>query len=283
MLTIRSLLFTPATKIAKLDRALDSGADWVVLDLEDGVGPADKPSARDALGALSAAGFAAAPDRIALRINSLCGIDGVHDLAAMAGWPSWPAMIVVPKVESGRELEQIAAIARHRGSTPALFATIESARGLERAADILAEAPLVAAIGYGSADHCAETGGTMDWDALLWARGRIVNAAATKGIPAVDGAWLDIRDADGLAAEAAAVARLGFAGKVAIHPGQVGIVNDAFTPSSDAAAEARAVLAASAQSGGGAFALDGRMIDAPVLRRAQRIAAAAANRPGERE
>ena len=283
MLSIRSLLFTPATKIAKLDRALASGADWVVLDLEDGVGPADKPAAREALGALSAASFGAAPDRIAVRINSLCGIDGIHDLAAMAGWPHWPAMIVVPKVESGREIEQVATIAQQSGAAPALLATVETARGVERAADILVEAPAVAAIGYGSADHCAETGGTMDWDALLWARGRIVNAAATAGIPAVDGARLDIRDADGLAAESAAAARLGFAGKVAIHPDQVGIVNDAFTPSPEESARARAVLAASARAGGGAFAVDGRMIDAPVLRRAQRIAAASRTRPGETE
>lgn len=283
MLSIRSVLFTPATKIAKLDRALGSGADWVVLDLEDGVGPADKPAARAALGELAANGFGSAPDRIAVRINTLCGLDGVHDLAAMADWPAWPAMIVVPKVESGRELAQIAAIAGQCGASPVLVATLETARGIDRAARIMGEAPPVAAVGYGSADHCAETGGAMEWDALLWARGQVANAAAIAGVPAIDGAWLDIRDTVGLAAEAAAVSRLGFAGKAAIHPDQVATINHAFTPSAEAADEARTLLAASRRAGGGAFAVDGRMIDAPVLRRAQRIAAAAQARPGDTE
>lgn len=275
---IRSILFTPATKLDKLPRARAVAPDWVALDLEDGVAPADKADAREALTALASRGFDGEAGATAVRVNTLASADGVRDFAAMLDWPVWPGMVILPKVESPVQIEQIAAIAADRGKSTALLATLETARGVDDAGRILADAPSVAAVGYGSADHTAETGGCFDWQSLAWARGRIANAAALAGVPAVDGVWLDFRDEDGLRQEADAVYRLGYTGKLAIHPGQVAAINETFTPSEAEAAEALALLEAAEKAATGVFEFRGRMIDKPVLRRAERIAAASERR-----
>jgi (S)-citramalyl-CoA lyase len=277
-LRIRSILFTPATKLDKLPRARAVAPDWVTLDLEDGVAPADKAGAREALSALASRGFDDMTGATAVRVNTLASPDGVRDLAAMLDWPVWPGLVILPKVESPPQIEQVAAVAQACGKSTALFATFETARGVDDAGRILANAPSVAAVGYGSADHTAETGGGFDWQSLYWARGRIANAAAMAGIPAVDGVWLDFRDEEGLRQEAEAVRNMGFVGKIAIHPGQVAAINDTFTPGEAETTQARELLEAAKSAGGGAFEFRGRMIDKPVLRRAERIVAASKRR-----
>ena len=235
-------------------------------------------------GSLSAAGFGNAPDRIAVRINSLCGIDGVHDLAAMVDWPLWPAMIVVPKVESGRELEQIAAISRamrrragavrhHRDRQGPGTGRRHPGRGAGgRGHRLRLRRPLRGDRrhhGLGLAALGPRPGGQRGGDGRHSGRRR--SLARHSATPT------------GWRPNPPRSPGLGFAGKVAIHPDQVGTINHAFTPSPEESARARAVLEASARAGGGAFAVEGRMVDAPVLRRAQRIAAASRTRPGESE
>lgn len=265
----RSLLFTPATRLDRVDAALASGADWVALDLEDGVGAKDKAAAREALTAFASRRLGEASGRIAVRVNSLSLAEGVRDVAAMLDWPAWPGMVILPKVEAAAQARQIASLAAGRAG--AVLLAIETALGVANAAEIARAAPEGAALGYGSADHMAETGGSMCEPSLACGRAAVVNAAALAGIPAMDGAWLSYRDEDGLKAEARLARSMGFAGKVAIHPSQVGPINAAFSPSREEMASARALLEASGEAGGGAFAFEGRMVDAPVLARARRM------------
>ncbi len=267
----RSVLFTPATKLDRLAKALAAGPDRVVLDLEDGVAPSEKNNARQYLSDLSDRRFEGRADRLGVRINSLSTPDGVRDMSAMLDWPHWPAMLVLPKVETPIQIRQIIALAASRGSVPALLVALETARGIENAHEILRSAPAGTAVGYGSADHMAETGGDMSPASLAWARGRIVNAAAAAGLPAFDGVWLRLDDVDGLRDEARLVKSMGFAGKIAIHPDQIDPINAVFTPSDAEVETARDMLAAFEAAGGSAFSFRGKMIDAPVVARARRM------------
>jgi citrate lyase beta subunit len=265
----RSLLFTPATRLDRLPKALASGADWVALDLEDGVGPGEKSAARDKLTAFVADGLVEVAGRVAVRINALNQPEGIRDLAAMLDWPVWPGMIILPKVEAASQVAQIAALAAGRARN--LLLTLETAAGIARADEIARAATEGAVLGYGSADHMAEVGGTMSAPSLAHGRAVVLNAAAVAGIPAMDGVWLDFKDVDGLRDEANLVKSMGFAGKIAIHPDQIDPINKVFSPSEDEVATARALLAASDKAGGGAFSFKGKMVDAPVLARARRI------------
>lgn len=267
----RSLLFTPATRLDRVSRALAAGPDWVALDLEDGVGPDDKAAARAALGAFAGDGMGVVAGRVAVRINTLSSADGIRDMAAMLDWPVWPGMVILPKVSAPSEVVQLAALAAACGQAPVLMAVLETAAGIACADRIARAMPKTGVLGYGSADHTAETGGEMTEPALAWARGQVVNAAAVAGLPAMDGVWLDLGDHAGLAAEARLVKAMGFSGKIAIHPDQIAPINAVFSPSEDELAAARAILAASDAAGGGAFSYKGRMVDAPVLARARRI------------
>lgn len=267
----RSLLFTPATRLDRLSRALEAGPDWVALDLEDGVAPGDKAAARAALDAFAADGMEELANRVAVRINTLSSADGVRDMAAMLDWPVWPGMVILPKVSAPLEVAQVEALAAGCGQAPVFMAVLETAAGVACADRIACALPKTGALGYGSADHTAETGGEMTVAALAWSRGQIVNAAAVAGIPALDGVWLDFRDPVGLEQEARLVKAMGFAGKIAIHPDQIGPINAVFSPTADELAVARAMLAASDAAGGGAFSYKGKMVDAPVLARARRI------------
>jgi citrate lyase beta subunit len=273
-LRTRSFLFTPANRLDRLAKARASGADWCVMDLEDGVAPGEKANARAQvaghLGSLDAAGRAG----LALRVSTLTTADGLRDLTMLLDAPCWPEMLVLPKVESAKEIEQVRSLASHAGHAPAIMVVLETARGIEAAPEILRARAPETVVGYGSADHTSETGGTMSAASLAWARGRIVNACAMAGVPAVDGVCLEFRDMDRLRAEARMVKDMGFAGKIAIHPDQIGPINEVFTASAEEAAQARAMIAAAQEAGGGAFSFHGKMVDGPVLAQAHRTLSA---------
>nr|WP_275982181.1 CoA ester lyase [Frigidibacter sp. ROC022] len=264
-------MFTPATRLDRLARAMAAGPDWVALDLEDGVGPGDKASAREALSVFARDELRPRADRVAVRINALSTAEGIRDMAAMLDWPIWPGMLILPKVSAPSEVAQVLALAADCGQAPVIMAVLETAEGIANAEPIARALPGSGVLAYGSADHMAETGGEMSAPSLAWARGRIVNAAALAGIPAIDGVWLDYRDAEGLTAEAQLAKSMGFAGKIAIHPDQIAPINSVFSPTGAEVESARALLAASEAAGGGAFSHNGKMVDAPVLARARRI------------
>jgi (S)-citramalyl-CoA lyase len=264
---VRSWLFCPATHPDRFEKAARSGADAVIVDLEDAVAPADKDAAR--AGALS---WLAAPadDRVVrcLRSNSLRTAAGLRDLLALVE-SAMPDFLVLPKVESAAE---IAIAAEVLASTTRFLPLVETARGVA-AAEAIAAAPRVAGLVLGGADLAAELGAELAWEPLLWSRSRLVQAAAGT-IAVVDVPHLALDDDAGLADDSERVRRLGFTGKLAIHPRQVTAINAAWTPSDAEVERARRIVAAAA--GGGVAVVDGKMVDAPVVRGAQRTLARAA-------
>ncbi|MCY4034071.1 MAG: CoA ester lyase [Hyphomicrobiales bacterium] len=274
-MNFRSMLFTPATRLDRVEKALDAAPDWVAIDLEDGVGLGDKDDARDALGALAASGLGGNAARIALRINTPASTHGIKDVAALLEWSNWPALLILPKVEAAAQVRQLAGIIRELGKDTRIMAVFETARGIANA-NCIAEslqngANDVAVVGYGSADHMAEVGGEMTPPSLASGRAAVLNAAAILGVPALDGVRMQLRDEEGLIADAMLGKEMGFAGKIAIHPAQVAPINKVFSPSGQEIAEAHALIEAAEQAGGGAFSFQGKMVDPPLLARALRI------------
>ncbi|MBF5096101.1 CoA ester lyase [Azospirillum sp. INR13] len=265
----RSWLFTPATRPDRFDRGARSGADVLIIDLEDAVPPADKAAARvAALRALAAA--PAAPILRALRINAPLTAEGLEDLLALMRLPQGggPDFVIVPKVDSAEMIRWVDTLLSGAGRPLPLVALIESAHGIAAVEDIARASPRLAALFFGAADLSAELGCAIAWEPLLSARSRLINAAALAGIEAVDSPFFDLTDAAGLQWEAAAALALGFGAKAAIHPGQISTVNATFTPTEAEIAQARRIVAESAK---GVAVVDGRMIDEAMARKARRI------------
>lgn len=263
----RSYLFVPGDRPERFDKACVAGADAVIIDLEDAVAPARKAAARDALAA-----WLPGPRPVLIRINAagtgwfdddlaLCGRDGVEG-------------IVLPKAE--RE-EQLAAVA-HAGAA-ALYPLIETAHGIANAR-ALAEAPPVRRLMFGAIDFALDLGIEGDDDALLYFRSQLVLASRLAGLaPPVDGVTTALDEPAVLRRDALRARRLGFGAKLCIHPKQVAPVNQAFLPSAEEVDWARRVIEAAGS--GAAVAVDGSMVDRPVLLRAQRIIEETARRMPE--
>ena len=270
------MLFVPGTSRERFPKAFASGADAVVLDLEDGVDPARKAEARELVGAW----LATAPEGPArlVRVNGAASDYLADDLDFLGSMGGLFAALIPPKVETP---EEIAGIARRVESF--VVPLLETARGILHAREIVIAGPEIPAVCFGAEDLTAELGipRTVEGDELLVARGHVVLAAASIGADPIDAVFVEIDKLDRLRQDATRARALGFTGKMAIHPDQVAVINEIFTPSaSDVAAARRIVEAAEAAGaeGEGAFRLDGRMVDAPVIRRAQRVLARDARR-----
>jgi citrate lyase beta subunit len=180
-------------------------------------------------------------------------------------------IVVVPKVEVPSEVEDVRLPLEQAGWRPTVIAMVETARGLEAAADI-AEAPGVVALFLGGVDLAADLGCALTWDALLYARSRLVHAAALAGGRALlDVPDLDLDDVEGLEARTRSVAELGFTGKSAIHPRQIDPIHAALAPSDDEVGRARRLLDAYHRGGGGVVSFEGIMVDRPVAEAAGRV------------
>lgn len=271
----RSFLFVPANRPERYAKALASGADAVIVDLEDAIAPADKLLARQTLLQAFAGLDGAQRHRVLVRINAAGSPWFDADLAALGGLVSQGiGAVMVPKAESAEKLAEIAAAL---GPTCALLPLIESVAGLD-AVDALAACPQVLRLAFGHLDFQADAGLACgpDESELLPVRLALVLASRRAALAApVDGISPGTQDTAQLALDAARSRRGGFGGKLCIHPAQVAAVNAAFTPSAAELDWARRVQAAFDAAGGGVFSLDGRMVDAPVLRLAQRTLAQA--------
>lgn len=255
---LASPLFVPADRPERFAKASASGADAVIIDLEDAVAPASKEAAREML----AASLPAAA--VIIRVNAAGtpwhdgDIDLVHRLGAVG--------VMLPKAEDPAIVEGIAHRLRGRRH---LIPLIETALGVHRAVEIAASHG-VTQLAFGPADYGNDVGCGDEPEALLLARSTLVLASRLAGIAApLDGPCFDFRDLGKTTEEARYARMLGFGGKLCIHPDQVAWVKDAFRPSEAEIAWARRVIAA--QGNGGAANLGGTMIDAPVVARARRI------------
>ncbi len=256
--------------------------DVAILDLEDGAPPAEKEAARALLVETLQGDGAQRPARF-VRVNAVTTDAFARDVAAIAG-PSLRA-IVLPKVDRPEDVvaaEQVVAEReRAAGLAPGsirFVASIESALGLLNAHAIATASPRVCGLLFGAEDYANDLGlpATREGEAsrLLQPRAAVVVAATAARVPAYDGIWPDIRDDEGLRRDSALGRQLGFSGKSLIHPGQIDAINEAFTPSPADVEAARRVVAAFEAAEGrgeGAAAVDGRLVDRPIVERARRV------------
>lgn len=271
----RSFLFVPATRPERFAKALASGADAVIIDLEDAVAPGEKAQARQLLAqawpGLAAAGRA----RVLVRVNA--GNTAWHgdDLNLLGGLVGLGvAGVVLAKAEHAAQLSHVAAVL---GPACALVPLIESVAGLD-AADTLARCPQVLRLAFGNLDFQADAGLACGPDEaeLTAVRLALLLASRRAQLPSpIDGVTADLQDAAQLARDVLRSRRGGFGAKLCIHPSQVAAVNAAFSPSPAEIDWARRVLAASKAASGGVVSLDGRMVDTPVLLLARRTLARA--------
>jgi len=257
----RSFLFVPGDRAERIAKARAAGADAVVVDLEDAVAPGNKLAARAAVaGALDAA------NPIVLRING-ADTEWFDDDARLAAHPG-VAAVMLPKAGA---IDAVAALRAASGK--AVLALVETAAGLANLPALAAAG--VARLAFGSIDFQLDLDITDDDLALLPFRMQLVLASRVANLPPpVDGVTTALDDAACIDADARRARSLGFGGKLCIHPKQVAIVNAAFSPSAADLDWARRVVDAAAGAGGAAVAVDGKMVDAPVLARARRILAA---------
>lgn len=264
-----SFLFVPATQPERLPKALASGADLVIADWEDAVAPADKERARTALADALTALPAPQRARLLVRINSEATPWFAADLQALAQLTAQGlAGAVVPKAERAQTLQ---AVAQAAGPQAALVPLVESVAGLA-AADALAAAPQVARLAFGHLDFQVDAGMACadDEQELLPVRMALVLASRRAGLAApIDGVTVDTRNPERMGRDAERARRMGFGGKLCIHPAQVPVLHAAFDPDEAAVTHAQRVRQALEQAGGGVCVLDGRMVDAPVLAQAE--------------
>jgi (S)-citramalyl-CoA lyase len=272
----RSLLMTCALYPQRYGRAGECGADIGTVDLEDSVPAERKEEARRlALPYLAAPRAPQANTAArALRVNCLRSADGLRDLVAVLDSGARPDVLFLPKVESPEEAALPHEVLAGRLPEAVVLATIETARGLAAVERLAASGvPRLWGLIFGAFDYSVDVGSSLEWEDLLYARSRILNAAAQTGLPVIDAPCFDIDDAGALAAELARGRRLGFAGKAAVHPRQVAAINETFTPDAAAIEEAREILAATAAAAGGICVVRGRMIGPPSVRHARRLLA----------
>lgn len=257
-------LFVPADRPERFAKALASGADRAILDLEDAVRPEAKPAAREAV-----RGAALDWLRVVIRINDAATPFFTDDLAVIAAAPA--GAVMVPKAETAEALARVRRAARRDVE---LIPQIETARGLANLPALLA-APGVRRVAFGHLDFALDLGCAPDWEALTLARQTVVLQSRMAGAaPPIESVTADIADTDRLRRETAAGKAFGFAAKLLIHPSQVAPAAEVFAPSAEERAWAERVLAAAA-GGHGALTIDGRMIDKPIEDAARRILARA--------
>jgi citrate lyase subunit beta/citryl-CoA lyase len=259
-MTSLAWLFVPGSRSDRFDKAAVSGADELILDLEDAVAPADKGDARDAVADWLGRGSGW------VRINA-AGTEWFEaDVAALATLPGLRGLML-PKSEDVAVLERLAGILGGRR----IIALIETCLGLARARE-LAGADGVARLAFGSVDFALDLGAVEDDLSLLTARSELVLASRLAGLAApIDGVTTVLRDAGAIARAAERSHALGFGGKLCIHPAQISPVRVAFAPAAEEIAWAREVLAAASVSAVGAVSVRGQMVDRPVVERARRI------------
>ena len=276
----RALLYMPGDDLHKIRKAITLGVDCICMDMEDGVAVNRKTEARHTIAdALQSLDFGRS-ERLA-RINPVgSGLELDDLLAAMQGKPDG---VVVPKVDTAEQIhwtsQTMAAVEKKNGwqvGAISLIVLIETARGILNLASIAGADPRLQALIFGSEDLAGDIGAIrtpQGWE-VFYARSAVVLHAAAYDLQAIDQVYLDFHDTDGLIKDCQSGVEMGFSGKQIIHPNQVAPVQTTFTPSDEAIAQAQRLMEAfelHQQSGRGAFALDGRMVDAPIVKAARRV------------
>jgi citrate lyase subunit beta/citryl-CoA lyase len=286
----RSLLFSPGDRPELMRKAPATGADVICFDLEDAVAPGRKDEARAAVREVLVDPDFDPDAEVCVRLTAtspaadLDALVGATASAVVTSDDADPSLrfdaVMLPKVEAADRVERAAALCADRGLDPAVFALVETAGGVLSAASIAA-ADATGAVAFGAEDLAADLGATRtdEGTEVLYAREHVVLAASAADVDALDTVYTDFSDAEGLREETAFARTLGYDGKLAIHPSQVGPINEAFTPDAEEVEWAARVLDARDEADRaerGVFSVDGEMIDAPLIAQAERIVERAA-------
>lgn len=276
---VRSVLYMPASNAKAIEKARTLACDAVILDLEDAVAPSEKEAARaQAIAAVQAGGFG--HRQVVVRINGLDTPWGEADFAGLAGIA--PDAVLVPKISTAQQVRRCNELMAHLPVATRLWIMIETGRAIFRLEEIAdsAEGTRLAAFVMGTNDICKETNARMTnaRAALVPQLSLAVSAARMAGLTIMDGVYNDLQDAEGLAAECRQGLELGFDGKTLIHPGQIAIANDAFSPTEVEISFARSVIAAFASpenANVGVLRVDGKMVERLHLQQCERLVAIA--------
>ncbi|MGI6215752.1 MAG: HpcH/HpaI aldolase/citrate lyase family protein [Christensenellales bacterium] len=277
---LRSLLFIPGNNPAMLQNADVHNADAVILDLEDAVSPLEKDAARILVfNAIKYLGFN--KDKIVVRINPLNTDYAKQDIDTIV--PLMPKYIMPSKVSSADYIKSVSALIKEaeikngiKENTVKIIALIETAEGIENAYPIAKADERVEALFLGAEDLTSDMQAlrTKEGFEIAYARGRIVTAARSAGIEAIDTPFTDVHDDEGLIKDASLARNMGFTGKASISPHHVSGINKAFSPSAEEIDYAKAVMEAIEEGkrlGRGAVSLKGKMIDRPIVLRAEKV------------
>ncbi len=271
----RSFIFVPGLRPEMFPKALASGADMVCVELEDGIAPKDKPAARaNAIRLFERAQADDGVERI-VRINSLREGFGIADVQAVLASDTPPPALMMPKVRTPDEVVLLDDLLTERGHDTRLHVIVETNAGLKAAYDIAHCSQRIDAMFFGGVDMAAELRCQNAWEPLLYARSRVVHAAAGAGLDVIDVPYLDLEDPDGMKRAAIQARDLGFCGKGAVHPKQIAALNEVFTPAPERIARARRIIAEFEAADTGLVVIDGKLIEKPVLREMHRIVAIA--------
>lgn len=276
----RALLYMPGDDRRKIEKATTLGVDSICMDMEDGVAANKKSEARAVIAeAMKELDFG--KSERCIRINQIgSGLEKRDLVAALA---TNPDTIVVPKIETAEQVKWVSEhIETYELSSKSnigsirLLVGVETAKGIMNLKEIAEADKRLEALIFGGEDFAASVGAVRTKEAteLLYARQAVVTACAANDLQAIDIVFIDFKDSDGLRAEAEQGARFGFSGKQIIHPNQVEVTQEAFTPSDSAIEYAKRIVESfesSQKEGKGAYALDGKMIDMPLLKNAQKV------------
>lgn len=263
----RSQLFVPGNRPDRFEKACRAGADLVCIDLEDAVGPSEKTQARiEVLKWLSKTKY----KNVSLRINGTDTQEGQADIAALQNCGLSLPFIMVPKVAAKSEIDKLdAVLPKNLGP---FVAIIESAKGLVNCEEIFAH-PRVTIGMYGAIDYAGDVDCDLSWDTHLYGRSRLVAAAAAHDVLLFDVPHIHVRDLDDCEATTRQAKALGIHARAAIHPAQIERIHTALAPSAEELAYAERVIAADKAANGNVILLDGKFIEAPVVKKALRVLA----------
>ena len=270
----RSLLFVPGLRPDRFAKALDSGADIVCVDIEDAVPLPRKEEARG----LTFPMFAEITHphvETMVRINPLSTPDGLKDILALQECAAPPKALMLAKPGSAAEIRLYDELLQGSWADIRFHVIIESTDGLANVMDIADASDRIDSLLFGAVDMSADLRAAKTWETMLYARSRVVHAAARYDLDLLDVPWLNLDDQDGLKTEAEMSDALGFTGKASIHPKQIAVINEVFSPSPELVDRARRILAEFEKDTTGLVVVDGELIERPVVRSMLRVLAIA--------
>ena len=270
----RSLLFVPGLRPDRFAKALESGADIVCVDIEDAVPLPRKQEARELTFPLFA-GNGLANVETMVRINPLSTPDGLRDILALRGCTAPPRALMLAKPGSAAEIRLYDELLQGSCADIRFHVIIESTDGLANVMEIADASSRIDSLLFGAVDMSADLRAAKTWETLLYARSRVVHAAARYDLDLLDVPYLNLDDQAGLEGEARMSDALGFTGKASIHPKQIPIINEVFSPTPELVERARRILAEFEKDETGLVVVDGELIERPVIRSMLRVLAIA--------